>query len=249
MSTIDPKNYIRIPNPDQIIYRTYSSKRFLDVLTSGRDALVNPSKWDDPFENFFFKAKVEISPTEAATLEDLAKDWYGQCWTINDDTDALWRIYSHDKDGVKVRTTVRKLLGNLVATGGAFPRLQYFAGAVGYHDLAAITSMMSGVTFQDISFGGTNDKFAELLCMKRTAFAHEAEVRILFNDTEKKNGATGIFTYPLNANDIFDEVVLDPRLSQVDFLTLQQAIVRAGCKLPVTQSDLYHTPLFTIPLE
>lgn len=182
-------------------------------------------------------------------MEDLAKDWYGQCWTTNDDTDALWRIYSHDKDGVKVRTTVRKLLENLVATGGAFSPLQFFAGAVDYHDLAAITSMMSGVTFQDISFGGTNDKFAELLCIKRKAFEHEAEVRILFNDTEKKNSATGIFVYPLDANGIFDQVVLDPRLGQVEFDRLKQAIEGAGCKLPITQSDLYRVPAFTIPLQ
>lgn len=249
MAGIDHRNYIRISDVDQPIYRTYSSGRFINLFKNGHDALVNPGKWDDPFENFFFKARVEISPTEAATLEDLAKGWYGQCWTTNEDTDALWRIYSHDKDGVKVRTTVRKLFENLVSTGGEFSRLQFFVGKVEYLEPVEIVSLMSKLTFQDISFGGTNDRFAKLLCLKRTAFQHESEVRILFNDAEKSNVSKDVFLYPLDANSVFDEVVLDPRLNDGDVGQMTQAIEAAGCKLPIKQSELYRVPSFTIPLQ
>jgi hypothetical protein len=37
---------------DRPVYRIYPINRFVHLLSSGRDALVNPSKWDDPFENF-----------------------------------------------------------------------------------------------------------------------------------------------------------------------------------------------------
>lgn len=108
-------NFINI---DQPIYRTYSAQRFVALLKTSSDALVNPAMWEDTFENFFLKSKVQVSATEVASLENLTSDWYGQCWTINEDTDALWRIHSHDQTGVKVRTTIRKLFDNLVGGGG-----------------------------------------------------------------------------------------------------------------------------------
>ncbi|MES4993067.1 DUF2971 domain-containing protein [Agrobacterium radiobacter] len=248
MSAVDPKNYINVINIDQPIYRTYSAKRFVALLKTGSDALVNPAMWEDPFENFFLKSNVQVSATEVASLENLASDWYGQCWTINEDTDALWRIYSHDQTGVKVRSTIRKLFDNLVGGGGQFERLQYYVGTVAYHDLSEIEALMRKITFSDISFGGSNDKFAQLLCVKRKAFSHEAEVRLLFNDVAPKKGSDGVYLYPLDANAIFDEVVLDPRLDASGFADLKSDILTAGCSLTITQSDLYRAPRFTIPI-
>ena len=61
--------------------------------------------------------------------------------------------------------------------------------------------------------------FADLLCIKREAFDHENEVRLLFQDmnsSSPKKGKNGVFSYPLKPNDVFDEVVLDPRISDLE---------------------------------
>jgi hypothetical protein len=41
---------------------------------------------------------------------------------------------------------------------------------------------MGPLAFDDLVIGGDGYRFADLLCVKRTAFSHEAEVRLLFQD-------------------------------------------------------------------
>ena len=105
-------NLLDIPDLDAPIYRIYSSSRFLDLACSRKNGLVKLRLWDDPFENFFLRSEVTGPGGEKISIENIAEDWYGQCWTLNADTDAMWRIYSHDKDGIKIRTTIRKLFNS-----------------------------------------------------------------------------------------------------------------------------------------
>lgn len=68
---VDPKNYMNFINIDQPIYRTYSAQRFVALLKTSSDALVNPAMWEDTFENFFLKSNVQVSATEVASLKTL----------------------------------------------------------------------------------------------------------------------------------------------------------------------------------
>lgn len=167
----------------------------------------------------------------------------------------MWRIYSADpneagadpkKLGVKVKTMARKLFDNLKHTDSSAPYLQFFVGQVDYKTEAEITTIMQGLTFLDVSFGGQGDKFADLLCIKREAFQHEQEVRLLFQDIDPKRGATKVFKYKLDPNAIFEEVVLDPRLK--DYAAVQSRLVSAGCTLPISRSTLYQSPHFVIQI-
>jgi hypothetical protein len=93
----------------------------------------------------------------------------------------------------------------------ATPQLQFFVGRVEYMCQAEIAALMNTLTFYDAASGGQGHSFAKLLCTKREAFRHEAEVRILFQDIDDPpQGVNGIFVYPLDANAVFDEIVLDP---------------------------------------
>ena len=83
---------------DTPVFRTYSFERLVQLIVDRKDALVSPQKWEDPFENFFLAhTMVATASGELGTLESLAGDWYGQCWTYGGDSDAMWRIYSHDR--------------------------------------------------------------------------------------------------------------------------------------------------------
>jgi hypothetical protein len=113
---------------------------------------------------------------------------------------------------------------------------------------------MNTLTFRDVSLGGQGDKFADLLCIKREAFQHEQEVRLLFQDIDvqdiaPKRGAGKLFKYRLDANVIFEEAVLDPRLKNGDAIALESKLRLAGCTLPMRHSPLYRAPRFVIPIE
>jgi hypothetical protein len=106
---MNAKNVLHINDIDAPIYRIFSKLRFLALARTSQNGLVNPSKWDDPFENFFLRSEISGARGERISMNSLERDWYGQCWTYNNDTDAMWRIYSSRKDGIKIKTTVRKI--------------------------------------------------------------------------------------------------------------------------------------------
>lgn len=49
--------------------------------------------WEDPYELFIFKQKTFIDG-KSFSIDNYEKRIYGQCWSLNKDTDAMWRIYS-----------------------------------------------------------------------------------------------------------------------------------------------------------
>jgi hypothetical protein len=247
------RNIIRIDDLALPLYRIYALNRFEELLATGHDALVNPTKWDDPFENFFLEATEVVDSSTGGTisLKNLAADWYGQCWSTQAESDAMWRIYSPDpnKPGVKVKTTVRKLFDNLKTVSSTAPYLQFFVGRVDYKTEAEIGDLMGKLTFLDVSSGGQGDKFADLLCIKREAFQHEHEVRLLFQDLDPKCGADKLFKYKLDANIVFEEVVLDPRLKAPEAEALKSKLLSAGCPPSIRHSTLYRAPHFVIPIQ
>ena len=259
MTNTNEKNIIRLSESDldSPIFRIYPLERFEPMLASNQDALVNPTKWEDPFENFFLERTEVADSVSGSTipLKNLAQDWYGQCWSFNQDTDAMWRIYSPDpkaKVGVKVATTIRRLFQNLKLVNSTAPYLQFFIGRITCLTEHQITSLMQALTFSDIAIGGQGDKFADLLCIKREAFQHENEVRLIFQDLNisgSKRGANGVFKYQLEPNVVFDEVILDPRLKVPDALAIEKKLKTAGCTLHIAQSPLYQTPKFVIPFQ
>lgn len=241
-------NLLDIPDLDAPLYRVFSKGRFLELVRTGKNALVKPRLWDDPFENFFLQSEVEDSSGQKISTEGLAEDWYGQCWTLNEDTDAMWRIYSHDKDGIKVRTTIRKLFDSFYDDTDTFASLKYLIGNVQYPTEAEIADFMASATFTDIAFGGQATGFARLLCVKREAFDHEREVRLLFQDTNPKRSAGKAVLFDFDVNAICDEVMVDPRLDDAGVSSLTAEIKAAGCTVPVLQSPLCRVPKFTLRL-
>lgn len=116
-------------DPDTKLYRTIPLKRLGELFANRKNVLVRPKLWDDPFENIALSSPVEIKG-QAGTF-GFREDYYGQCLTTEGISDAIWRIYSSDKRGLRIRTTVDKLLGQLAA--GFDPdlaRIRCFVGRV-----------------------------------------------------------------------------------------------------------------------
>ena len=108
------RNYINISAEEKgkNIYRVIPVCWLLELFKTKKNTLLKPALWDDPFENFILKGLGRLSNGKTASLgmRDLL---YGQCWTLRRESDAMWRIYSSDKNGVKIRTTIKKLFESL----------------------------------------------------------------------------------------------------------------------------------------
>ncbi|MEZ8230692.1 DUF2971 domain-containing protein [Vibrio splendidus] len=232
-------NCINISNLDQKIYRIFRIDRFEQLIREQELVLVRPSMWEDPFENFFLKAEVDCGNNEVTTLDSLADSWYGQCWTTEKDSDAMWRIYSQRKDGIRVSTTVRKLFEPIFNSISTFKGTCYFVGKVKYLSEKDIINVMSNITFTGVALGGQSDNFAELLCIKRPEFSHEKEVRILANDYDDTKGDQGFYRIPFDTNSLLEEICVDPRLCSSDASALMQKIQNLGVTTNIIQSPLY----------
>lgn len=242
-------NMIGIDDPDAPIYRIFSLDRFSKMVTSRKNGLVHPSKWGDPFENFFLKNDAEMSDGTLVSLYQISESWYGQCWTRNRESDAMWRIYSAEKAGVRLETTIRKLFSSFYDLSDKFASLKYLIGSVEYKSREEIEDFLSGTKFMDLSFGGQPHGFAKTLLIKRPEFSHENEVRLLFQDTDGGHGSNGVAEFPFDWDTILSEVALDPRLTESEFQTEKQKLVSLGCTVPITQSDLYKFTPMRVRLE
>lgn len=235
------KNLINLDRDDldRPVYRIFSFRRFVELLKNKENVLVRPALWEDPFENFFLKSKAVTSEGEHVSLESLERSWYGQCWTLNRDSDAMWRIYSHDKYGIRVKTTIRKLLESIYDGEDEFSPLKYFIGKVSYGTKDKIDELLKSSTFTDMACGGQSGGFCQTLLVKREEFSHENEIRLLFNDVNDKFKGKDFVTFPFQCTDLLDEVALDPRLSDFEFECLKAGLVSSGCDINIIKSDLY----------
>lgn len=218
----------------------------MKLLLTAEHVLVRPPCWDDPFENFFLGAEFLTELGEKVSVAGLRDRWYGQCWTFKRDSDAMWRIYSPDKCGIRIQTTVGKLFSSYYATSDKFAALKYFMGAVEYRPREGIEEFVQKTTFEELAFGGNNLGFANTLLLKRSEFDHENEMRLLFYDAEGQFRGVDLLKIQCRNTDWIEEIGIDPRLDAQSFEAVAQEIRKAGCKVPIVQSDLYQISPLTI---
>jgi hypothetical protein len=227
------------------IYRVFSKKWLVKLLESTRMGLMRPRRWEDPFENFLLRCTAKDAEGELIGLSEIEKDWFGQCWTLHEDSDAMWRIYSPDKDGIRVSTTIGRLFDAIYDTSDTYAQLNYFIGRVRYYPRIEIEEFLNNTTFSEFTFGGGTAQFAALLCVKRPEFEHESEIRILLRD---QNESSDIREIQFDPNAVFDELILDPRLDNFEYECAKTRLHAAGWTKSVGQSQLYKIEPRSIPL-
>lgn len=218
------------------IYRTVTFKRLVELLTLKRNVLVRPRKWPDTFEDLLGQSILRIGTKDHGTFS--TEHIYGQCWTLNTVSDAIWQIYSEGKDGFRLRTNVGKLLGSLKSQV-ADPDINCHIGRVRYlrdHELVDF-----GKTHFAQPEGCDSDVVAEAFMVKRRAFEHEQEVRILYQAPNA--GEHGdLFPYTLDPNEIIDQILVHPLVPYADFKRTKLEIRKMGFAGEIKRSLLYKKP-------
>lgn len=246
-------------NPEELetpIYRIISIERLFELFNNNENVLVSPSLWEDPFENFLSKTKITIDKKNMFFNE---RKW-GQCWTTRiKETDAMWRIYSPLKDGVKIKTNVNKLVDSLTSSK-QFNRLSdeveswnnsidsdtepnvsasVMCGSIRY---LPVKRIISNSFLRDI----IEDKKDDILFIKRLEFAHEKEFRVVlehFNPELTWSGVEeSIFSYDFNFNHMIDELVFDPRMPYSLYNAYKEYLLKQGFRGEMKKSNLYSLP-------
>lgn len=223
---------------DKPVYRIISKDRLIELFQKEENTLVHPSKWDDPYENFILKSKVQMKSGEVKAF-DFHENIYGQCWSRHKASDAMWRIYSPNKNGIRIKTTIRKLLSSLYLGNANKPSWSCVIGKVEY-----LTEPKLNKYANSIYVNGALSKknlFRSLL-VKRRAFQHENEVRLLYFDLDSLN--TGqLFSFSIKPHELIDQIMIDPRKTYKEYQAIKDEIKNTtDYKGTIKRSLLYRAP-------
>ncbi|GET33717.1 hypothetical protein PbJCM13498_25800 [Prolixibacter bellariivorans] len=232
---------------DRPIYRVFSVNRLHEIFDEKKLTLVRPKLWDDPFENFIMNSTGELKDGRYFTI-DFRNNFYAQCWTYTRESDAIWRIYSPNKDGVRVTTTPRKLLKALYDQQDKFRDLHCFVGKVQYYTTKGLKNLLTDSnTMSSWLLDSTGAGHAQTLLFKRTPFKHENEVRLIYNSNGKTNG--DLYKFDIDPYDLFDDIVFDPRMKYDNFKQEKEKLKLVGFKKRIVKSNLYKTPSLTFKID
>ena len=257
-------NFLNIADPDAPIYRIYPLWFFEEALRLRQLVLVAPEGWEDPYEILPSRVMIvheRTAPSQQRPLGPL-RPAYAQCWSNTRESDTLLRAYSRvvkdsqfgrntspRDEGVRVRSTSRKLLQGLEAWSPSPAAKSCFIGAVLYADgeqiLQDLTNLIDQHGAEALAEGRLR---AALLLLKRSAFQHEAEVRLIYIEARDVPAAS-LVRVPINPNDVFDEVTFDPRLAEFERRE-REAIARSlGYNGTFADSDLYRGQALLVMLD
>lgn len=224
---------------DTKIYKILKRDYFFELFEDGQNALVLPRKWQDKFENVILKAEVRTASGERGTFA-FHDDVYGQCWTLHTASDAMWQIYSDKKNAVRVRTTVGRLIDSLHAAHDDWAHATCFIGKVQYMGERRLEEF-AGTIFKD---GITPEAIARSLLVKRNAYKHEREVRLIYIERNNTKHADGVYKYDIDPHALIDQAMIDSRVPYAKFVPFKkQVIKRTGlADKQIMRSLLYRQP-------
>lgn len=239
---MDDDNYVEIPRAmrSRHIYRIVSVERLFELFENRQNVLTKPKKWDDPFENFILRARMRLQTGQLAQFS-FHDQFYGQCWTLQTASDAMWRIYSPDRNAVRIRSTILTVAESLTAALGEYAQIQAFIGKVRYLPSKRLRAFAGGW------FPGTHGLrarvSAETLLVKRPAFKHEREVRLLYFQHNAVDTVGDLYWYNVNPHAFIDQIMIDPRMPESDVNALKRRIQeKTGFRGPVLRSLIYAAP-------
>jgi hypothetical protein len=244
MSPMD--NYLRIERTEWKvpIYRFTSADRILSFIDKHKNTLVSPRKWKDPFENFL--SRMILRKADGGFYKHPLRDRvYGQCWTTIEETDAAWRMYIPDGNGVRLKTRIRKLHHSLSAQQG-YPMMSSYIGRVEYKTEDEISAWLSDpqwVKDHLLEVGCRGQ--AESLLFKRIEFEPEQEIRLIYLDPHNR-GDDDFYHYEVDPSEVIEEITFDPRMEDELYETYSSIIRKLGFSGEVNKSTLYRVPVFEI---
>jgi hypothetical protein len=238
---------------DTPLYRVFTKDRLLQMFKDRKLTLVAPDLWDDPFENFLAKCPVSVGGMTGVRIDGLFKNFYGQCWTLNPESDAMWRIYSPNKDGARVSTTAGRLFRAIYDPHNPSASMSFYIGSVGYESEGVLRRHFEDpANASGAALDSTGRGQAMTLFLKREEFKHEAEVRLLYRFN--KDGCSDqrpekIWQFTIDPNDLFQDVLFDPRMDIADFTKESKELQTLGCSRPIGKSTLYQLPNLKITIR
>ncbi|KAF0190877.1 MAG: hypothetical protein FD165_2338 [Gammaproteobacteria bacterium] len=228
---------------DRYVYRITTVERLKELFLSRSNTLVKPKLWNDPFENFILSSKVRMKSGKIVEY-NYHERMYGQCWTFHKASDAMWRIYAPEENGVRLRSTIATLRRELDRAHPEHTDVKCCVGRVRYLSSRKMKQVANN-TFDNYGIGV--DRIFNSLLVKRPAFSHERELRLLYFEMDDSKLDEETYSYKVDPHVMISQIMLDPRLPLDAVESMREEIRSAtGFEGPIKRSLLYAPPLSSI---
>lgn len=251
-------NLINITSDDTAIYRLLEVHHLFELFEKNLLVLVAPKLWDDPYDDFLNHC-YGVDPRKPDTrliYNDYSEYIFGQCWTLNIDKDSTWRIYSPNKNKVKIKTTVNKLYSYLNKIDQKW--FKSYIGKVSYLSESEINENISeSIMKNKIHYTSIIPDF---YFKKRDTFQDENEVRLMVRLHKEEKYSNAIFQNPENHDicelpiknplDLIEEVVFDPRMPNSLVRAYKNHLRNSfGFKGNCEKSTIYDSPQLKVEVK
>ncbi|MEP6795900.1 MAG: DUF2971 domain-containing protein [Saprospiraceae bacterium] len=228
----------------KFLFRIVTLQRLSD-FQNNKFVFVSPSKWTDPYEKAFLCAKYKFNENlySHPLFNNLGYKVFAQCWTASKQSEAMWRVFAPDKNGVIVKMSLKKLKTILtkISADGLY---DFYIGKVKYEDEDSLYGMKADYqVWQSIAESKIDDYTLGLLLKKRKAFNVEDEFRIIAvknnaidDDPIKSFTINGLLKY-------VEYLKFDPRMSDSEFESEKSKILTVFSKVKIIKSRLYNDPI------
>lgn len=212
---------------DQKIYRYINIKEFISMIENKKTCFTRVVDWEDTWEAPLKRIPVDSDMEETDEYFETYEYIYGQCWSKNAESDAMWRIYSSNKDGIMIQSSVKTLVDSLNLDNALIAPVIYFS------DLQDALDELDDKPYDNNLAGAL---------LKRRAFSHEEEVRLLsipFNNERSRH-----VEIEIEPNQLIERIILDPRCEKWYLDTIVNYCKRVGLSVIPYKSDLYEDNIY-----
>ena len=226
------------------LYRVMPFAQLMEMLLSGKNTLLHPSCWEDPFEHLMKDFKVKISDGSINKTKLDWNRWYGQCWSTKSESDGLWRVFTHNKEvrSVKVKTNIKKLKDSC----SNIRDVEFYVGDVIYAADKNFAVTAQQLTDHYLIEEGIKEEAGpnEIKHLWETAlltFDYEHEYRLLAYINESSKAKS--WAYETDVKSMIEEIEFDPWTKEYEqpfYRTLLSD--KFGITENVTFSSLYKKP-------
>lgn len=239
------------PNHADTIMRYMPMWKILDIVRTKQLPFCRADLFSDEYEGIPTKKNEDLwikgwHPTEGkyaygpSHLKNLKRWLYLSCWSLNnDESEAMWKLYTARNDGVLLKTNYGKLKST-------FSSSQFhLIGVVKYIDHRS-----------EEAWDLEGDYFNDLIPFfhKRSALKHEHELRILIDRAPGGKIGGRAVNEPndklvdrligFDVNQSINEVITTPFSDETYYETVKDALQKYGVTRPITPSTIYTTDFF-----
>ncbi|TRW24874.1 hypothetical protein FMM05_10270 [Flavobacterium zepuense] len=212
------------------LYRIELLERFFQVLDNKELVFVQPNCWTDPMENIIFNARII---KDGVPYEHPVKDKiYAQCWSYDDDSYALWQIYTTKANnegitkrhpGVRITTHFDRLHHIADMNKGLF-----YYGMVNYLTKRDLLKLPANEEYvKCLQSENINEEHIKSLLIKRKSYNYEKEIRLLAlpesDSIDAKNSR--LCRLKIEPSEFISSIRFDPSINHQEFKEYKEQLV------------------------